>query len=74
MHIHIPDKCNEFVAMCRSKISFQKTLMWPPKATFEFGWRRSWDHKDMCLISYFYCNSKKTCGLSLHIWIVTLEI
>ena len=74
MHILIPNKWNEFVAMCRSKRSFQKTLMWPPKAKFEFGWRRSWDHKDMCLISYFYYNSKKTCALPLHIWIATLEI
>ena len=56
------------------KKSFQKTLMWPPKAKFEVGWRISWVHKDMCLISYLYCNSKNKCALSLPIWIVTLEI
>ena len=74
MHILIPNKWNEFFSMCRSKRSFQKTLMWPPKAKFEFGWRRSWDHKDMCLMSYLYCNSKNTCALSPPIYIVTLEI
>ena len=45
-----------------------------PKTKFEFEWRRSWDHEDMCLISYLYSKSKKICALSLHFWIVILEI
>jgi len=36
MLILIPNNWNEFVDMCRLKGSFQKPLMWPRNAKFEF--------------------------------------
>lgn len=57
-----------------NQIKVNITHEYGAKTKFEFEWRRSWDYKDMCLISYLYWNSKKTCVLSFPILIVTLEI
>ena len=51
MHILIPNKWVDILDMRRSKGGFQKTLIWHSKAKFEFEWKESWDHEDMCHIS-----------------------
>ena len=47
----IPNKWVEIVDMCRSKGCLYKTFIWHSKAKFEFEWKESWDHEDVCHIS-----------------------